>query len=735
MQNSRGEPFGTSDSWTKYIQSIFKQLANVAISSNALRSSFVTDLLTSRNRPSDDLLAEVAFAMRHSSREQSRTYDRRSSADKVTRAVALTSERVATALDVTTAAAPAPVATTTSSKRRRRADDDDDDDDDNVAPEVGDIVGAVDDSSTLRKPFVHFGNEETNTAKYPGSSAALHSIQKLNIALALTVAMVDLETAARWFKDALDAPGAVESATQLRTLLASIKADLQRLLRRIHPPGPPTVPRAPRVVAHAVLSEQAPRLSSASDCSSLAPESPRSLRPSSPSPSPPPPSTPPRPSRSRSNSPATASSSSSAAAASAASAVALRGKRKCGTISQVSRGSDTRWQLQFAGVSLPIESAVAGASCTATIASCEPDVLARYVSCLVECEQLDPNLAARLESLVEDAARLTSGMSLFDQVRTLFGVTNALQNLTNWRVGRILMDAPGRDDVELANFCGEYLTRLLRDLVAKCSDQFGSIASHFPTGCISVLRTSAYPTSMKRIYSFERLSTMPWNLVTSTPWWQHGKTMSLGPARDSPPLPLCDDYQALVHARHALATAKVILLVCHGVHRGDGGDRMDGDAAEPQAVTIITEVASQAAESRPLQPANSDTPAATCMSRKREVLLFDASLFPSLTAQLSAMKKYFEEPLSTSRRGERLAESTVATTERRILTFLGFAKLHAGASNPELRLVSDLELVKRFFHYLENERQSSSGNQFAYCLSFLRAMRYLKSDSDTIKTV
>ena len=149
LQNSRGEPFGTSDSWTKYIQSMFKRLANVAISSNALRYSFVTDL-TSQNRPSDDLLAEVAFAMRYSSREQIRTYDRRSSADKVTRAVALTSQRVATALDVTTAAA-APVATTrptTSSKRRRAADDDD------VAPEVGDIVGAVDDSSTLRKPFV-----------------------------------------------------------------------------------------------------------------------------------------------------------------------------------------------------------------------------------------------------------------------------------------------------------------------------------------------------------------------------------------------------------------------------------------------------------------------------------------------------------------------------------------------------------------------------------------------------
>ena len=174
-----------------------------------------------------------------------------------------------------------------------------------------------------------------------------------------------------------------------------------------------------------------------------------------------------------------------------------------------------------------------------------------------------------------------------------------------------------------------------------------SIASHFPTGCISVLRTSAYPTSMKRIVSrlgdlkayycrtlavpmpsyamatlpvlalaagcsaweavnycdgdggsilveqfpglskylrqqnvathslaapqctlvqvrqfiiacmtppvppppvlwcsFERLSTMPWNLVTSTPWWQHGKTMSLGPARDSPPLPFRDGPMA-----------------------------------------------------------------------------------------------------------------------------------------------------------------------------------------------
>eukprot|EP00731_Ephydatia_muelleri_P035569 Em0137g1a len=33
-------------------------------------------------------------------------------------------------------------------------------------------------------------------------------------------------------------------------------------------------------------------------------------------------------------------------------------------------------------------------------------------------------------------------------------------------------------------------------------------------------------------------------------------------------------YQPLVHACRTLATAQVILLVCHGVHRGEGGDRI-----------------------------------------------------------------------------------------------------------------------------------------------------------------
>ncbi|KAL5482218.1 hypothetical protein EMCRGX_G022515 [Ephydatia muelleri] len=120
-----------------------------------------------------------------------------------------------------------------------------------------------------------------------------------------------------------------------------------------------------------------------------------------------------------------------------------------------------------------------------------------------------------------------------DQVHTL-------QNLINWRVGRILMDAPGceQHDVELANICGVYVTRLLHDLVMRCSNQFGCVtctshladpSSTFPCSTvhktfrllqhamnvntaslkecrsiashISVLLTSAYSTSMKRIVS------------------------------------------------------------------------------------------------------------------------------------------------------------------------------------------------------------------------------------------
>ncbi len=55
-------------------------------------------------------------------------------------------------------------------------------------------------------------------------------------------------------------------------------------------------------------------------------------------------------------------------------------------------------------------------------------------------------------------------------------------------------------------------------------------------------------------------------------------------------------------------------------------------------------------------------------SLKRERLYLNTSDYPELAAQLAEMKKYFVEPLSTTRRGERLADSTVDTTERRVLS-------------------------------------------------------------------
>ena len=107
----------------------------------------MTDLLTSEKRPADDVLLEVATAMRHSCREQSRSYDRRTSSDKVSRAVALASERVAVVLDANTASS-------TSTRRRVKKSRPGSEE---LLPEIGDVIAAVEDFSTLREPLILFG--------------------------------------------------------------------------------------------------------------------------------------------------------------------------------------------------------------------------------------------------------------------------------------------------------------------------------------------------------------------------------------------------------------------------------------------------------------------------------------------------------------------------------------------------------------------------------------------------
>eukprot|EP00731_Ephydatia_muelleri_P033656 Em0034g38a len=88
--------------------------------------------------------------MRHSCREQSRSYDRRTSSDKVSRAVALASDRVAVVLDTNTASR-------SSSKSSRKVKSRPDSQELHAIPEIGDIIAAVQDVSTLREPLIWFG--------------------------------------------------------------------------------------------------------------------------------------------------------------------------------------------------------------------------------------------------------------------------------------------------------------------------------------------------------------------------------------------------------------------------------------------------------------------------------------------------------------------------------------------------------------------------------------------------
>ena len=141
-QNHAGLPFESADGWTKAIQAIFMQHKGVAISTNTIRASYVTDLLSgeSGSELPEHVLSQVARAMRHSRAEQLRTYDRRTSSDKVARAVEHTATRVANALDI-----PGPSSSTPTHKKKVHP------------PSVGDVVGLVEDRSTHEHPVIMLG--------------------------------------------------------------------------------------------------------------------------------------------------------------------------------------------------------------------------------------------------------------------------------------------------------------------------------------------------------------------------------------------------------------------------------------------------------------------------------------------------------------------------------------------------------------------------------------------------
>ena len=143
-QNQEGHQYDTSDSWTKYLQAIFRQHKDVSISTNAMRASYVTHLLSGEAPLSDHILTQAARAMRHSRKEQARTYDCRTSSDKVAHAVQLSSKEAASALGDRVSDVE-PSTSGGNSKKKK------------LLPCVGDIVALVEERSTRDEPVVMLG--------------------------------------------------------------------------------------------------------------------------------------------------------------------------------------------------------------------------------------------------------------------------------------------------------------------------------------------------------------------------------------------------------------------------------------------------------------------------------------------------------------------------------------------------------------------------------------------------
>eukprot|EP00731_Ephydatia_muelleri_P039140 Em1141g2a len=272
--------------------------------------------------------------------------------------------------------------------------------------------------------------------------------------------MVDLETAARSFQGCARCTGRCRVRYAAQDTPRFHQSGPSKAAEKDTPPRSTTVTRAPRVaVAHAVLSEQAPRLSSASDCSSLAPESPRSLR---------------RLRlllrllrRRRRHGRRAPVLTRRLRVLLLLQDLILRGRRsQRGRMHPLSREEEMRHH--FSGIErlrYPMRSTNSRAcryrsSWLSLEHPAPPPLPAASRTFLVGTSVPRRVRAAGPQSGREagiprrDAARLTSGMSLFRSGGTLLELPIALQNLTTGASAASSWCSRFADDVELANFCG-----------------------------------------------------------------------------------------------------------------------------------------------------------------------------------------------------------------------------------------------------------------------------------------
>ena len=131
------------------LQGIFRHHTGVTISTNVLRSAYVTHAMSAEEQAegSGINMSDLATSMRHSTREQARTYDRRMVGEKVSAVVARAANEVNSVLGVKT---PGP-------NPGVEMEMDTVDAESEYCPEVGDIVAVVEDASTEQRPVIILG--------------------------------------------------------------------------------------------------------------------------------------------------------------------------------------------------------------------------------------------------------------------------------------------------------------------------------------------------------------------------------------------------------------------------------------------------------------------------------------------------------------------------------------------------------------------------------------------------
>ena len=146
-QNRSGDPFANSNAWTSLLNGIFHHYTGASISTNVLRSAYVTHVMSGEQSAAINM-SNLATSMRHSVREQQRTYDRRSSGEKISAVVHTVANELNSVLGVESHTGGQVKAADCDQIQAEECE---------YCPAIGDIVAVVETSSTVQTPVIILG--------------------------------------------------------------------------------------------------------------------------------------------------------------------------------------------------------------------------------------------------------------------------------------------------------------------------------------------------------------------------------------------------------------------------------------------------------------------------------------------------------------------------------------------------------------------------------------------------